>query len=293
MKLFIKKLILHAFIPLVVLLAFVSLYTYQTRMAFRLPSHVDTVILGDSRTQNGVDDSIFENFVNFSSAAECYLYTFNKLRYILEHNGNVRTVVLSFAQHNLSTEVEESWLTEASNKYSHFGSIFPLFSGEELFRYFASDSLSIGVNMLESVMYHSLYSVERQLMVGKLPFTGGFTANNKLYKPSATTKMREEIILHRPFAQSQVRYLEKIQTLCREKQIKLFMLNTPVMSSLHGKDIEVLVAAENTHLDWSRLELPTAMFADEHHLNPSGARFLTEKLAETIAAAKIDSFKEQ
>ena len=287
MTLFIKQLIRHALILLAVLSAFVFVYIYQLQRVFILPSSVCTVILGDSRTQNGVDDSLLENAVNFSSPAESYVYAFNKLRYITEHSCNVRNVVLAFSHHNVSSEIDDRWIHNPKNRRAGFGSLFPLFSADELWLFFASGSLASGIRMLESAAYYSMYSIEIQVITRAMPFTGGYTKNDKVYKPNNDSP--NSTAFNGSSSELQLSHLRKIQDLCKTKQISLFLLNTPVVSSSFDKDIGVYVNDESTYLDWSRLELPTNLFADNNHLNPEGAHFLTRRLAEAIAAVEGDA----
>jgi hypothetical protein len=228
MKLFIKKIIVFCVAIGVLLAGFVALYNYQFLSHEKV--EVKTVILGDSHTQNGVNDKLLNWSKNYSNSGESYFYSFIKLRHLINENKFLDKVVLSYGQHNLSKITQEKWLLNDDNIKEKFGGLFPLFTLQDIGALFEMKSPKISIVLIKSVVNSSIYSIERQLLGKGLPFTGGFTPNDKVFNPNLKPQ-NMNMKGGRELAEYELEYLGKISDLCKKHSIQLFLLNTPVIES--------------------------------------------------------------
>jgi len=65
---------------------------------------IDTLILGDSHPQHALDTRIIKNSFNYTAAAESYILTYYKLKYILDnHLKKIDTIILNIDPHSFTS----------------------------------------------------------------------------------------------------------------------------------------------------------------------------------------------
>ena len=272
---FLKRVAIFLVLLLVILLVFVTNYIYQRNIKNSNYLGIETVILGDSHTQNGLNDQMLPHCGNLSSSGESYFYSFIKLRKLLEINKGIKTVVLSYGEHNLSLQVEQKWLLDDENIKSKFGTLFPFMQWEDIVFLLESKSYNISPLLIKASVYYSIYSAERQLLGKGLPFIGGYTPNTKCLQDSNLVSKNHEIDSY-DIANFQLEYLDKIYRLCKAEDIQLVLVNTPVFKGQKEfLNLKKYVKEDVTYLDFHQLDLDMTFFSDKNHLNPKGASYLT------------------
>jgi hypothetical protein len=65
---------------------------------------IDYLVLGDSHTKHALDTRILKNSFNLTAAAETYILTYYKLKYILDNKlKNIKTVILNVDPHSFTS----------------------------------------------------------------------------------------------------------------------------------------------------------------------------------------------
>ena len=65
---------------------------------YRVDESVTTVITGDSHVQIAINDGSMGETRNIALFSEPYIYSYYKLKEILEHNHNIEKVILGFGR---------------------------------------------------------------------------------------------------------------------------------------------------------------------------------------------------
>jgi hypothetical protein len=141
----------------------------------------------------------------------------------------------------------------------------------------------IYLEFLGEMMYQSLYSIERQLILGKFPYLGGYEPNNGMLKKNKLTpgefkKSTTE------YSSVQLYYLKEIVKICQKEGIKLYYVNTPLY---HGHQVTHPIMVDptcyGTLLDYGDLfKGKSEYFADYVHLNQNGAEVFSKVMQEKL-----------
>ena len=114
MKKFLIKLILFALIisSFTTGVVIVSDYTIKQRkdILLKLSNDIDIVFAGNSTVECAVDDNLIASSVNIAQSGEAYLYSYFKIKALIEVNEQIKTVFLGFSYADLLMDKEESWL---------------------------------------------------------------------------------------------------------------------------------------------------------------------------------------
>ena len=239
-----------------------------------------TVFIGDSHMEMGFNDKLFPGSLNLAKSSDGYLHSYAKLKAFLEKENQIRTVVLSFNAHNLSSYFN----IFIDGRLAHFGfsDYFPILSRQEHIAVLRRNKL-LGFQSLVLVLkkgFHNLVADSNQYS-----FLGGYAPQP--WHLVDTTRINERIreqffesgqLL--PFSDIQLQYLEKIRQLCATHRVKLILLEMPLHQhyrnqlpvSYSKKLIEVVNSKSLTLLQCRQLQLPDSLFLpDGDHVNASGA----------------------
>src|SRR5688572_25260441 len=105
MKSFLKKLtgyILFLSIFFSLLLFVLSFFNKRLLGQYKNEPHLNMLILGDSHVQNAVDDGQLPYSINLSQGLEMFMFSYAKLKVMLESHPHIKKVILGCSYHNLS-----------------------------------------------------------------------------------------------------------------------------------------------------------------------------------------------
>ncbi|MBK8550715.1 MAG: hypothetical protein IPL53_06500 [Ignavibacteria bacterium] len=282
-----------------------ALYIYKLN-TIKLGDNINTLILGDSQTQTAVNDSIFTNSINYSHNSEHYLITYNVLKLVVSNNPQIRNVVLGFSFHNTSTFYDRCLFNEG-NKAEGISRMlcsryFTMLDNSNKLMLIENNlpvvlkTLRPGVlDMMESLVYnYSNYQDYR--------FIGRYYPGIKRILNDSVVK--ESILWHfytdstgiemENFSDLQSEYLKKIISFCKERNIKVYLLNTPVHQDYYKQIPQEFISRyysyikdleENynvTLLDYPDCKFPDEYFGDGNHLNRLGASVFTPMVMSRI-----------
>lgn len=262
---FIRKGIIFV-LPLAVLPAIIGLgYQLHHPAYLSLPDmSKDILILGDSHTECGINDSIFSNCMNFSETSEPYMFCYAKLQMLTSGKNNFDTLLLSVNPRSLSAR------SSIPGVYK-FNSTLCLLDWSTLQDYLDEMPLYMAGRLLRP------FWTEPRLEGGflGLPYC-------KLDKDIELNqgKERNSCITY-PL---QLTYLKKIVQLCEEKNICLYFVNVPMYHADRYFNMENFYQCIDTNfrdipfLDYVDMVLPDSCFADTGHLNGKGAEIFSRTL---------------
>lgn len=287
MKSFIQRLgIFILVLGLVCLLSLTIMAWQMRRSTIGNYGNHQVLVLGDSRLQNGVNETLDSTGSLFSLAnsGESYVYCYWKLDFLLKKGVPVKKVVLSYANHNLLATIDSLWNFNESSMNEKFG-YYWMFTNAATWNEYREDYLStpglfLGVHY--SALGKSFYSLERQILVRKLPYIGGYAENTAIFKPSETSEKAASVEKIK-WSEIQIRYLKKIIETCQNQAIPLYLLNTPVYQNEEKLLLDPVKGLGGFKiLDYTHLITDSSYFADRMHLNSKGAAILTQQILQDI-----------
>jgi len=308
MKLFLKRTLLFVLITMFVLFLSSLLYShlktkYLANKNLHLKPGTHILLLGDSHAETAFNDSIILHSQNIAFHAEHYLFTYFKLKKLLEANPTIDKVVLSFGPHNISQGADITIFSESRNSRS-FARYFMLLDSEGVDDTY-SPSQNWRTNYLKwklgipfqlkleaKLIYKTIFS--KPVSINDFPFNGEFYASSKhsFKKVNATIQAhyyKNNILLKE--SDLAIKYLYKIINLTKAKGVKLYLVNTPLHELYTNNIPDYFRKAykketnriknnypEVIYLDFSELKIDDSKFGDYHHLNKMGAIKLSQRL---------------
>jgi hypothetical protein len=257
----------------------------------KLNKDINAVFAGDSNMENGVNDSLIPNSINIAQSGEAYLYTYEKLKSLLEVNPRVKSIYLAFARHDLSKAAQDDWMFDEASMIDENKVYNYLLDSHDKCLLFSHNPKAYliglrdctGSNITNLIKNWKLVSFD----IKKVKF-GGYRSldSNKLQE---AIKKQAEDTNHFHMAYFQLKYLEKISDLCQEKSVKLILLNTP-KNRLSNDNYDVReimneyksIFSKDSLLDCSKMLLPDSCFADLMHLNYKGSKLFSIFLSRSM-----------
>lgn len=281
MKYFNSKIVLFLAPIIIVFLLFRIYVVHQLSNPerFIIDEDITTLILGHSHTETALNDSLLTHTKNFSQGAESYFYTYVKLKKLIELNPNITTVYLSFANNQVEKFADkhvydDKYIADKYKKYFFF-----LENPEKNvllrsnFTAVVSAELDIAKNNLVNLIRNrgSLnqkiwWGQYHRLDVAKADSLARFHDNNVKY------------LSEHGVSEINLQYLQKIVTLCKEKNIALNFVRMPIhpvysatFDEVGFQEIRTKYFDDIPFLDYMNFSLPSDCFGDLHHVNTKGA----------------------
>jgi len=281
---------------------------YLSNSNFVIDKKINILILGDSHSEAAFNDKIIPNSVNYAFSAEHYLFTYFKLKKIIEANPQINKVVLSFAAHNISKNIDDVIFLDTRNSRS-FARYFMLLNRESIWEC-KSNSQNWKINYLKwkfsipfqlklelKLIYKVLFF--KKILVKDYPFIGKFYKS----KHHVFSNLNNEILNHYFTNNSiskesdlNIKYLNKIVDFVRAKKIKLYLINTPqhkkyreripiffkkeyklLSNKLVNKDTSLIKI-----IDLSEININDTCYGDYHHVNYYGATIVSNKIIDVV-----------
>ena len=260
-----------------IVIAFSAKYAIANSHEWKVPSKVHVLFMGASHITRGIDDSLMETALNWSSPSERYMFTYIKLERLLDNNPQIDTVFLQCSATDLWKDTDYKY-HDANEQSKYVKCYLPFMTKEQLMVYKdeALQAFHLALN--------GLFATDDITQSRWWETLGG-------YAPLSSTFNRKDMHLDREKPRGyghdvNYTYLRKISTLCKEKNVKLILLQCPVLHLDYYYDMDYFYHAlqENysdiEFADFSDLEIPDEYRYDPHHLNKDGADYFTKVLME-------------
>lgn len=274
-----KKFLTNIFIFLFILVfVYVILWTqYSIRMhncSFELPKNKTVLVIGDSQTQADINDTKCDNVLNISLAHDGYFSMYKRIQLYVEANPQIKTVILAMTPHTMSPVKDEfyhnfGYVEETTKHY------LPYFGINEWWLLCKNDPVDVLSALVTPLKFYFTPSQERIKEMG-------------CYESADYSHLREDIksgaVRLVPDSckmdygnEITLKYLHKIVSYCKEKNLRLVGVNTPV---LHGEkyfdmdNYRRLMSTDFKEIEvWDDMdmEFPDSCRRDVNHLNKKGA----------------------
>jgi hypothetical protein len=285
----ILKIVYFISIALAVVVISFFAFNYTNNKAlknFKVKPNVTSLFVGDSHIKLAVNDSIVQNSANIALTSESYYFSYLKLNEILNTNPSIKKVYIGFGYQNLSSYFDDY--------------IFGMYSKDVSSRYFFIMPFS------EKVQF-AKYNKPNALLYFRYVFTNGLknsVTKNKTFigcyenifkNISARTASMDNRIAHQYYnhgvlykpSEFNTLYLTKVVELCRKKNVRLIMLNTPVHPYYRTKIPAEYIALYNKIVQEQHLEVldlsnllteDSCFVPDGDHVSEKGALLVSKHI---------------
>ena len=189
----------------------------------------NSMFIGDSHLQNGINDELITDGINFSQNGESYYFSYQKLKKIIALNKQLKTVYLGFSYHNLSSYYDDYVFGKYNKEItSRYFFILPASEKVKFIKCNLSDEMLYFKNIFEKGIVNVLRKKDKYSFFGY--YQNGFY-NVESRKKSMDKRIQLQFFNETKianFSEVNIIYLKKIIVLCKEKNIDLIVLNTPL-----------------------------------------------------------------
>jgi len=285
MQLFIKKIVLFFSIPFSIGFVFYVILSFilsSLLKGYKLDSNIREIFIGDSHITAAIDDNLIKNSKNLSQNAEAFLYSYFKLKVILESNPEIERVYLGYSYHNISSYQKGLY---SNFIYSRYFFILPLTERIKL----------VKGNIREFPLYLIIIiksGVKNLLTKGDYTFLTDYVEAYE--NRSASKESMDKIINYYFYTNGKLKdlstinlfYFHKIIHLCKTYDVELIIINTPLHSYFRSKIPNYYINNYNDFIDINQLkviDLSTLPLNDEcfwpdgDHLSKKGRLLISKE----------------
>lgn len=282
MNKFIKRIL--AFIFIIISIIIVDL-SFQRMLLFKsndlkLPNTIKTLILGHSHSAYAYDDKYIKNTINLSEQGEAYIYTYFKLKKIIESNPQIKNVFIEFTNNQIDKKDMNEWMWGDAQLQYRIKRYGLLLDKEAVFVLYKNNPTGF-VNAFSKSLFDNLvrffYSNKDIVIKGGL---GKFTPSVKNYKTNTKYKQKKA---SQAIAVYNIIYLQKIVTYCKAKNIKVCLVRSPLHKnyqiSLTEYKFKEILNTKFKNVKWldnKDFPIPDSGFQDAEHLNSNGAKLYSQ-----------------
>lgn len=299
MKYFLKSVALFVLlvVSIVATLIFLSDCAVRSRKQsfLKVDDNIKFVFSGDSHVECSVNDELIDHSINIAQSGEAYLYSYAKIRSLLECNDQIKTVFIGFSYGDLLKDKEISWLFGKISVAEYIKNYNYILSGSDKSLIFKHNPKAYVKGLAKSVFPNSTAFI-RSLS----PEESGNSrlSNYGGYMYLLRDKLQEDIEMIDTYRQEplvvshvQEQYLMMLSQLCRQKSVRLILLNTPKYP-LYNENVNQEIRQNwisfreklqgDSLLDFSEMVLPDSCFGDMTHLNYRGAELFSLNLNDLL-----------
>lgn len=293
MKRFLTRLV-YFLLPFLIGVVLVDVFLKNqmlTPSKFKLKEGISAIIIGHSQTECGLNDSLISNTQNLSFGGEAYIYNYHKLKKLVEVNPQLQKVYVSFSNNQVGANISK-WVYGDEKLTHYFPKYNYLMEVEDYTAIAEENPKGILISEVKSIVNNAKSVLKREKTVFKDRNWGGYLSLNKqkldsLIKANHIVKLKKEI--SKTESQINLYYLDKIVAFCKEKQLKLVFVRTPMHPSLFAVQNEALFQRirkakynDIPFLDFHNFKLDNNEFADFDHLNKDGAIRLSKAFDQQV-----------
>ena len=289
MKAFRRSLLLFSLLPLL-WCSTMAVVNFRRMRSEPVPVRSPLIAMGDSHIGCSVDTIVLVGAQNTALAAEPYLLSWYKLKFIAKHE-RIDTLVLGFGPHNISDKdhskfVHAGWATDRLMMRA-----YPLVPISHVLR------SSFHLKTYVRTLFMQFCLIPRD---SHIQYIGSFSGLRKEFHADHAGSLDRHFLKRdgtvSPISEPGIAYLDSIVQFCKREHIVLFLVGSPVHDSyrigvpeayrIRFKDLADGYRAAGVHvIDRSALFPGDSLFANSDHLNAKGARRFTRLLRDEMRGA--------
>jgi hypothetical protein len=263
---------------------------------FSLKPGKEYIVVGHSIPECSINDSLIRNVQNVSGSMEGYLYTYYKTKILIESNPQLKGVFIEYTNCQVNAwstnRLYGDYLPYLLPKYS------PVIDNEGLVYLFKKNPAGSFRAIHSSLKKKMLYLVSNKSDFITAAEWGGYHSVTGCLTQQQVDSF---CLIEKKFQNDKLNicddnlyYLQKTINLCKEKDLKVYLLRSPMPSYLPYKLEEDLQASLReefkgiTFLDFKDFPLGRKDFLDNQHLNSQGARKFSLVFNDLLEAGIFD-----
>ena len=291
MKRFLLKLLAFIIVVFIFLSVLVVLSNYlisqRKDSLLEISPDIYFVFAGNSTLECAVDDKLIDHSINIAQAGEAYLYTYAKIKALLEANNHIKKVFISFSYADILMDKEITWLDSdyfMVEKVQYYNYLLSKPEKVSLLKinpraYLKGVAKSAEKN-IESILLDYLKENHSKF----IPNFGGYKylVRDKLDVDPGLSELNKQNVIQSPY---QVKYLVMISELCHQKSVEMVLLYPPQYKS-YIESVNKEIKRNWIDMRWSLpldsllnlsgLTMADSCYGDLTHLNYRGARVFSE-----------------
>lgn len=244
---------------------------------WRIDSGKTIAFMGASHISRDLDLSSSLDAINLAKPSERYMFTFMKLKKLVENNPQIKQIVLQCAPTDLWQHTDDKYFVE--NEMSEFVPLFyPMFTKEDLsfFEGYYDD-------MAKFILQHCLdpRSYFQSTYFHRIGY--GDQDGQMLDDVMDKSKVKPNMIQGTFSNKVNKYYLRKIIDYCKAHNVTLSLIYCPMYKPEYYYDQKYYYSqlknfCDVPFYDYCNWEVPDSCRYDAHHLNRKGAQLFTKEL---------------
>jgi hypothetical protein len=227
-----KRFIIQLAVFLLILFWGISIYLVlvfrfnsKTIENYKFEKGINKLIAGDSHTKYCIDDKLLTNTQNISQDSEGMLYSYFKLKTLLINNPQIDTVLLGASYHSFSSYYNKIYsIPEVTGRY--FFILTPILQ-VKLLMDTKNTFPAIQKSIINGTKNWIQNSPDYSFLGGFDTFSSSIPLNDSLIERRINNQYFDEGKLN-TFFEENIYYFEKIVQMCKDMNVKLIVLNTPM-----------------------------------------------------------------
>lgn len=269
---------------------------------YKLNPTTRTIILGHSQTECGLNDSLISHAQNFSQGGEAYFYTYLKLQKLLDDNKGVKNVLLSYANNQIDERMDK-WIWGAEYMYQYYPKYSCMMNGSDLKLLLSGNPKTLLNSETKFLREAVSFAISRKSSMIEDRNWGGYLylEREKVDSLLGTNYLNEQKKLNfLSLSKSNILYLNKIKSLCKQRGVNLFLIRMPVdhrlpflVNEKQYQEVRLNYFPDLPYWDFKDYPIPVNELGDFDHLNHLGARRFSAFLNEIVTKGLMTSKKPQ
>lgn len=280
MKIFLKKILLIITLLTAPIVLIVAYLTYKVEYDINIDQKTSNLFIGDSHIKFAICDSIIPNSKNMGRLSESLHYNYFKINAILKDNPGIKHIYLGVGYHSISSYIDDFiQRKESAVLASDYYYLVPTKEKISSFYWYKNNSTVFLKRIITNGLQQLLTSNPPNL-IGNFsnPYKESSSNQKSMDKRFQTQFVKNNSL--RSFSKKNIHYFKKIVNLCKEKEVNLTIVNTPVHHYLlqktpqeYKKKLNDLIKTNKLdYIDLSDLELTDECFIpDGDHVSWQGA----------------------
>lgn len=249
---------------------------------------VETLIIGDSQIEHGLNPDFFPNSANVAKSGEPYLTSFYKLQFLLAKNPTIKKIFIGLSPHNLTT-YNDTKFKDAAWAKNQFEISYPFLNLKKI------TPLPIDAKRYWQTQFrHKLLmpKLAHEKFIGKfIPYPSSDLESSSVQQRINAHYYQNDTLLN--VSRVSMQMLSAMVDLCLTKNVEPIFIATPLHPSYREKipqkfinnwknTIEELEKSGKIVLDFSTLTLTEDFYLDYNHVNAKGADILSAAIAKEL-----------